>query len=232
MGKLVSIQNLKNLYVWVRKNFKPRFKTIQQEISFQLSYEYQCSLTTKQLEYYSNEIFMMSTENIVHLVQTIQKVLRPYNSKQALVLLHHIIKKSKYKDNQSIYEHMIKYDLNLFFHKQKYKSLKEKSFFEFINAYWKYLLSLTFWANFYKEEQIQNMAEQSFDNYENIQSPVLDMRHLTKNLSAEFNIVENKKSSQDQVFEQVEFVIQVLYELSNVTFLLVKKIVNRFCVNV
>lgn len=126
--------------------------------------------------------------------------MKQYNAKKSLVLLHFLIKKLPIKIDTIIYEKMAAYDLNLHFKKKKYKSKEEKSFFDFILRYWKYLLSISYYTNIYKEEIYERDKK------------ILEQGNIDNAFEKEMNTQKNVFAINDNL-EKFELFSQSLYML-------------------
>ena len=151
---------MQKLYYWVRKSTSNPDTSLFYDLKLKLNFDYKKAFTTKELEKIGEDTFLMEPTAIEHLVTALLLNLRVYNSKKTLALLHFIIKKLKLESSAIIYSKMGHYDWDQFFMpKTKYKSEEERNFYLFIKNYWKYLLSISFYTNIYKEDTFDREQE-------------------------------------------------------------------------
>jgi hypothetical protein len=151
---------MQKLYYWVRKSTSNPENSLFYDLKLKLNFDYKKVFTSKELEKIENDTFLMEPIAIENLVTALLLNLRVYNSKKTLALLHFLIKKLKLESSAIIYAKMCDYDWAQFFTpKPKYKSEEELNFYLFIKTYWKYLLSISFYTNIYKESTFDREQE-------------------------------------------------------------------------
>lgn len=194
---------MQKLYYWLRKSVSKDQNFY--DIKYKLNSECNKGFTQKELEKIENDTFIMEKPLQEQQFDEILINLKAFNGKKTLGLIHFLIKAMPIKSNMTIYEKIKKYDLSLYFKKEKYESNEEKNLFSFINKYMQYLVSISFHSNIYKEE----LFKIELDFFNNVQNRNYDSSDKFKT-----EIFKN-----DPIFvmdhEKHELISQALYQIVN-----------------